>query len=62
MSENLNQQDQHGTREKFVEQPVRTEEDMARIRRRNKALGLALGAFVVLLAIFSYFRVKGLTP
>ena len=30
--------------------------------RRNKALGLALGAFVIILMVVSYFRISALSP
>ncbi len=33
-----------------------------RMKKRNMALGLALGTFVILMAVFAYFRLKGLTP
>ncbi len=34
----------------------------ARMRKRNRLLGLSLGAFVVILIVVSYFRIKGLAP
>lgn len=44
-------------------QPPRlTPEEQERQRKRNRVLGLALGAFVVALGVISYFRIKGLTP
>ena len=33
-----------------------------KMKKRNRAVGLSLFAFVILLAVFSYFKVKGLTP
>ncbi len=30
--------------------------------KRNRFLGLALGAFVVILAVVSYFRISALSP
>lgn len=32
------------------------------VAKRNKALGLALGAFVIILMIVSYFRMSALSP
>ncbi|SDE22177.1 MULTISPECIES: hypothetical protein [Kordiimonas] len=33
-----------------------------RMKKRNRVLGLSLAAFVILVAVFSYFKIKGLTP
>lgn len=39
------------------------EQDMhTRMRKRNRVLGLSLGAFVIALIVISYFRIRGLTP
>ena len=32
------------------------------LKKRNRAVGLALFGFVVFLAVVSYFRAKGLAP
>lgn len=37
-------------------------EDMERMKKRNKFVGLSLAVFVVALGVISYFRIKGLTP
>jgi len=34
----------------------------ARMKKRNRVLGLSLGAVVILVAVFSFFKIKGLTP
>lgn len=33
-----------------------------KMKKRNRAVGLTLFAFVIFVAVFSYFKVKGLTP
>lgn len=48
--------------DQMPEQHTPSPEDMERIRKRNRVLGLSLGAFVIALMIISYFRIKGLTP
>ena len=32
------------------------------MKKRNLALGVALFAFVIFVGVFSYFKIKGLTP
>lgn len=34
----------------------------ARMKKRNRVVGLSLGVFVIALMIISYFRIKGLAP
>ncbi len=34
----------------------------ARMKKRNRVVGLSLAVFVVALGVISYFRIKGLTP
>ncbi len=33
-----------------------------RMKKRNRVLGLALGAFVILIAVISFFKIKALAP
>lgn len=34
----------------------------AKMKKRNRVVGLSLFVFVIALGVISYFRVKGLTP
>lgn len=33
-----------------------------RMKKRNRVLGLSLGAFVILIAVISFFKIKALAP
>lgn len=37
-------------------------DDMERMKKRNRFVGLSLAVFVIALGVISYFRIKGLTP
>jgi len=38
------------------------DERMARMKKRNRVLGMVLWGFVLFLAVMSFYRMKGLAP
>ncbi|GHF30158.1 hypothetical protein GCM10017044_26910 [Kordiimonas sediminis] len=44
------------------QQPQGQHEVTEQTRKKNRALGLALFAFVIIVAVVSYFKIKSLAP
>ena len=51
-----------GTGTAPVDQEYEISEMHSKMRKRNMVFGAAMGVFVIILMIVSYFRIKGLTP